>query len=127
MSGYLASSEDKGAHFFRCDLQVHSPRDRQWSGQPRVSNEDRAEYAASLIAACRAKGLDAIAVTDHHDMAFILHVRQAAAEETDAEGNPLQARDRIVVFPGIELLSRFLARRSCCWMRISRTTALMPS
>ncbi|WP_219848911.1 PHP domain-containing protein [Paracoccus sp. FO-3] len=103
MGGDLTSSADKGAHFYRCDFQVHSPRDRQWTGQPRIGDEARAEYAAALIAACREKGLDAIAITDHHDMAFIPYVRQAAAQETDAEGNPLQARDRIVVFPGIEL------------------------
>ena len=103
MRGDLTSSADKGAHFYRCDFQVHSPRDRQWTGQPRIGDEARAEYAAALIAACREKGLDAIAITDHHDMAFIPDVRQAAAQETDAEGNPLQARDRIVVFPGIEL------------------------
>jgi type III restriction enzyme len=103
MSGELTSSADKGAHFFRCDFQVHSPRDLQWTGQPRNTDEDRAEYAAELITACREKALDAIAITDHHDMAFIRYVRQAAAQETDAEGNPLQARDRIVVFPGIEL------------------------
>jgi len=24
---------DKGAHFYRCDFQVHSPRDRAWTGQ----------------------------------------------------------------------------------------------
>ena len=23
---------DRGAHFFRCDLQVHSPRDTKWTG-----------------------------------------------------------------------------------------------
>lgn len=103
MSGELTSSADKGAHFFRCDFQVHSPRDRQWTGQARVTDEERAEYATSLIAACREKGLDAIAVTDHHDMAFIPFVRQAALQETDAMGSPLQGRDRIVVFPGIEL------------------------
>lgn len=36
-------------------------------------------------------------------MAFIQYVRQAAEQETDAEGSPLQPRDRIVVFPGLEL------------------------
>ena len=24
---------DKGAHFYRCDFQVHSPRDRAWTGR----------------------------------------------------------------------------------------------
>ena len=103
MASEFAGTGDKGAHYHRCDFQVHSPRDRQWSGAPRVTDEDRAEYAASLIAACREKGLDAIAITDHHDMAFVRYVRNAAAQETDVEGNPLSDRERIIVFPGIEL------------------------
>jgi predicted nucleic acid-binding Zn-ribbon protein/uncharacterized protein YdcH (DUF465 family) len=103
MTSEFRSSIDNGAHFYRCDFQVHSPRDRQWTGQARVSDESRIDYAATLIAACREKGLDAIAITDHHDMAFIQYVRQAAAQETDKEGKPLEARDRIIVFPGIEL------------------------
>ncbi len=94
---------DKGAHYFRCDFQVHTPRDRQWTGSPRITDDERSEYAETLIAACREKGLNAIAVTDHHDMTFVRYVRQAAAQETDAEGNPLSYRERIVVFPGIEL------------------------
>lgn len=103
MTSEFAGTGDKGAHYHRCDFQVHSPRDRQWTGAARVTDEERAEYAASLIAACRDKGLDAIAITDHHDMAFVRYVRNAAAQETDVEGNPLSDRERIVVFPGIEL------------------------
>ena len=89
MSGEFAGTGDKGAHYHRCDLQVHSPRDCQWKGAPRISDDDRAEYAASLIAACREKELDAIAITDHHDMVFVRYVRQAAEQETDHEGSPL--------------------------------------
>lgn len=103
MTSEFAGSGDKGAHYHRCDFQVHSPRDRQWTGAPRVTEEERLEYAATLIGACREKGLDAIAVTDHHDMAFVRYVREAAAQETDCDGNPLSERERIVVFPGIEL------------------------
>ncbi len=101
MTSEFAGTGDKGAHYHRCDLQVHSPRDRQWTGAPRVTEEERLEYAAMLIGACREKGLDAIAVTDHHDMAFVRYVRQAAAQETDNDGNPLAERKRIVVFPGV--------------------------
>lgn len=103
MSSKSLTSLDKGAHFFRCDFQVHSPRDRQWTGTERITDEERNEYAARLIAACREKGLDAIAITDHHDMAFVRYVRDSAAQETDAAGNLLPERERIVVFPGIEL------------------------
>ena len=94
---------DKGAHFFRCDFQVHSPRDHSWKGRDHVSVEDRRTYAASLIKACRDKGLGAIAITDHHDMTFVKFVREAAKEETDEGGKPIDERHRIVVFPGMEL------------------------
>lgn len=103
MTSEFAGTGDKGAHYHRCDFQVHSPRDRQWNGKPSVTEEERLEYAATLISACREKGLDAIAITDHHDMAFVRYVRQAAAEETDGDGNPLAEQERIAIFPGIEL------------------------
>ena len=59
---------DKGAHYYRTDLQVHTPRDSRWSGTHYVSDEDRNEYAVRFIRACREKGLDAVAITDHHDL-----------------------------------------------------------
>ena len=94
---------DKGAHFFRSDMQVHSPRDRNWKGTTPVTDKDRAAYAESLINAARIRGLQAIAVTDHHDMAFVEYVRRASQEETNDEGTMLPLNDRLVVFPGMEL------------------------
>lgn len=94
---------DKGAHFYRCDLQVHTPRDINWTGAPCVTDPEREAYAAKLVQACREKGLHAIAITDHHDMAFVDYVRKAAAEETDEEGKPLPRERRLTVFPGMEL------------------------
>ena len=60
-------------------------------------------YAASLVDACREKGLCAIAITDHHDMTFIPYVKRAALAETDKQGVALPPEQRLVVFPGIEL------------------------
>lgn len=94
---------DKGAHFHKCDFQVHSPRDRNWKGSECVSDEDRKQYAVSLIQACRSKNLDAIAVTDHHDLFFVKYIRAAAKAERDKNGKPIPPNERIVVFPGIEL------------------------
>ncbi|MEO0437323.1 MAG: TrlF family AAA-like ATPase [Pseudomonadota bacterium] len=94
---------DKGAHFHRCDFQVHSPRDRRWAGTHYVSDEDRRNYAARFIDACRATGLDAVAITDHHDLAFVNFIREAAKTEVDQDGNPVPDERQIVVFPGIEL------------------------
>ena len=70
---------------------------------PRSTDEERLAYAKTLVQACRDRGLQGLAITDHHDLAFVKYVRQAAAEETDAGGKPLSKNRRLVVFPGMEL------------------------
>lgn len=94
---------DKGAHFYRCDFQVHTPRDTNWKGERPLTEEDREAYADSLVAACRSRGLHAIAITDHHDFELVPYVRAAAAREVDEEGRPLPPQECLVVFPGLEL------------------------
>lgn len=94
---------DKGAHFYRCDFQVHTPRDLRWTGPNAITDEERVAYAHKLVAACRERGIQAIAITDHHCMTFVPFIRQAAAEETDADGAELADSARLVVFPGMEL------------------------
>jgi len=94
---------DKGAHFYRCDFQVHTPRDCNWIGDRPKSEDGRKEYAERFIAACRTKGLQAVAITDHHDTCYFPYIKEAAANETDDLGNPIPDEDRIVVFPGMEL------------------------
>ncbi len=94
---------DKGAHFYRCDFQVHSPRDINWAGPDAVSEDERRAYGALLVKACRRKKLHAIAVTDHHDLVFASYVRDAAREERDQNGDPVPEEQRIRVFPGMEL------------------------
>ncbi len=94
---------DKGAHFYRCDFQVHSPRDAQWHGDEAVTPAERKRYADELIQACRTNEIDAIAVTDHHDFAFFPYVKAAAEKELDGDGNAIEIERQIVVFPGLEL------------------------
>jgi hypothetical protein len=94
---------DKGAHFYRCDFQVHTPRDLRWAGPNATSDEERLAYGHKLVAACRERGIQAIAITDHHCMTFVPFIRQAAAEETSADGSALHDEERLVVFPGMEL------------------------
>lgn len=94
---------DKGAHFYRCDFQVHTPRDTQWSGPRPVSDLDRKTYAEGFIKACRTKGLRAVAITDHHDLAFFPFIRAAALSELDTQGQPISDQERIHVFPGMEM------------------------
>lgn len=94
---------DKGAHFYKCDFQVHTPRDSRWNGTDAVTLEERKIYAEELIQACREKGINAIAITDHHDFAFFPYIRKAAQDELDDVGQPVSENMRVVVFPGIEL------------------------
>jgi chromosome segregation protein len=94
---------DNGAHYFACDFQVHSPRDRDWIGSCPSSEHERLAYAANFIGACRTKKLDAIAITDHHDVVFVEYIRTAAQRELDGNGTPVPLNKQIVVFPGIEL------------------------
>lgn len=94
---------DAGAHYFKVDLQVHTPRDRGWEGE-RPENEDaRKQYAAAFVNACRARALRAVAITDHHDFAFVEYIRAAAREERTDDGDFFPAERRLVVYPGVEL------------------------
>ena len=106
MGKELIQYSDKGAHFHRCDFQVHSPRDSNWGNRTKpkpVSESERTEYAKSLIAACREKGVHAIAITDHHDMAFIPYIKKAAKIEFKTKTKNNFKQEPIVVFPGVEL------------------------
>ena len=94
---------DKGAHFYKCDFQVHTPRDPRWVGAEATSDADRMAYAEELILACREKGLAAIAITDHYDFAFFPYIKRAAKDELDNQGQPIALDKKIIVFPGMEL------------------------
>ena len=94
---------DRGAHFHRCDFQVHTPRDLHWTGAAAVNDDERLAYGRRLVVACREKGLQAIAITDHHCMTFLPFIRRAAEEEQAADGSELAEEHRLIVFPGMEL------------------------
>lgn len=94
---------DKGAHYYRCDFQVHTPRDKSWTGSTCVTDDERNAYAQKLVQACREKGVQSIAITDHHDMTFVPFIRKAALEESDDDGVDFAINDRLIVFPGMEL------------------------
>ena len=93
----------RGARFVKFDLQVHSPRDQNWGGERPQSVRDRETYAADFVAHCRARGLGAVAITDHHDMCFVEYIRNAARAELDASGKVLPRDEQLLVFPGVEV------------------------
>jgi len=95
-----------GARFYKCDFQVHTPRDINFKGKDCVTIEDRMVYSKNFIKACREKEIDAVAITDHHDLAFYKFIKKAAEFEgldNEDESNKLPLEKRIIVFPGIEL------------------------
>lgn len=94
---------DDGAHFYRCDFQVHTPRDQQWKGPRAVTEEERLAYGRRFVRACREKGIQAVAITDHHCMTFLPFIRKVAQEELGTDGLSLPPHERLIVFPGIEL------------------------
>jgi chromosome segregation protein len=94
---------DKGAHFYRCDFQVHTPRDANWAGTRAVTEDERRQYAEKFVHACRQKKLGAVAITDHHDFVMFPFIRAAAEAEVDVSGELLALEERLVVFPGLEL------------------------
>ncbi len=91
-----------GAVWKKCDFQIHTPRDGQWSGsdhlQGGTSPEEQAreDWADGFVAKCVEKGLGAIAITDHHDFCFVEYVRGAIARLEDPSKRPW-------LFPGIEV------------------------
>lgn len=93
---------DRGAHFVKTDLQVHSPRDPNWKLKCSTDVE-RDQFAREFIAACRDAGLGAVAITDHHDFCFVPYIRAAAEAEVGPDGKHVPAERRVVVFPGLEL------------------------
>jgi chromosome segregation protein len=94
---------NKGARYFKCDFQVHTPRDLKFSGQACVSDVERKVYSENFIKACREKRIDAVAITDHHDLCFYNYINEASLAEKDSEGNQHSENRRIIVFPGMEL------------------------
>lgn len=91
---------DKGGHFYRSDFQVHTPRDTQWLG---ARPADRDAWADSFVTKARENGLNAVAISDHHDFVYFPYIKRAAARETLPDGTDVPSIDRLVVFPALEL------------------------
>jgi len=102
---------DQGAHFYRCDFQVHTPRDTNWQGSRATSDADRKAYAEHFVAACRDRDLNAVAITDHHDFVLFPYIKDAAESEQGTDGNRLPPKNDWSSFPVWNLHSACRARR----------------
>jgi type III restriction enzyme len=110
---------DNGAHFYRCDFQVHSPRDIAYTGSKygldtadiaNITTEqkekiisERDQFSKEYLLKIRNAGLNAIAMTDHHDVVFVKCLRKVAEIENQAFKANSELDKIITVFPGIEM------------------------
>jgi chromosome segregation protein len=87
-----------GATWRKSDLQCHSPRDRGWTDPPSLPGGSvefeaaRQQWAEDFVAACMARGIRLLAVTDHHDMSFVPYVQKVAEQNGST-----------VLLPGVEI------------------------
>lgn len=99
------------AGFRKADFQIHSPRDAAWDGarpDSSVGTEDvpdlltaRRGWARQFLLACQAKGLQAVAVTDHHEAVYTPILRsELAVLQTEGSASDLW------LFPGMELTAK---------------------
>jgi chromosome segregation protein len=101
------------AYWRKSDLQVHTPRDPNWKGKRPLGLGDelsgaeatlddvdaaRAAWAEEFIEQCHQRGLDAVAITDHHEMVMVPYVQRAI----EARKQHDQTFD-LWLFPGMEL------------------------
>ncbi|MXO47624.1 AAA family ATPase [Erythrobacter vulgaris] len=103
------------AYWRKCDFQVHTPRDPNWTGRRPIGiseeikatgkkaeasdvDASRQQWAASFVATCADKGLEAIAVTDHHEMVMIPYIQQEIANRRNVDPG-----FDLWLFPGMEL------------------------
>lgn len=110
---------DKGAHFYRCDFQVHSPRDIAYTGNKYGLNPEeienitaeqkdkiiaeREQFSKEYLQKIREAGLNAIAMTDHHDVVFVKQFRKVAEAQNQIHISNSEYEKIITVFPGIEM------------------------
>lgn len=89
----------RGARFYKCDLQMHTPADpARWRGAKMGADADRRSFAERYIRRCYEVGLEVIAVTDHNFESedFLPYLRQAIERLAQEFGY------EIVMFPGFE-------------------------
>src|SRR5438477_5908526 len=75
-----------------------------------VTEAERNQYGQEFVAACREKGLDAVAITDHHDLCLFKYIKKAAEQETDDDGEALRSRPTRIL---LRQVSTKIVDRSC--------------
>ncbi len=91
--------QNEGAIWSKVDIQCHTPRDagsfKDTHEDGLVGEEQRKQWSDDFVTACLSKGLGAIAITDHHDVAMLPYVIDAS-----------KRIGGLTVFPGVEVTCR---------------------
>jgi PHP family Zn ribbon phosphoesterase len=91
---FSSGSPDRGARYFRADLQVHTPVDKRWTGSEPREPDARAELALAYLKAAKDRGIELVGITEHHDVSWIDELRHAAS------------RLKLELLPGFEVESQ---------------------
>ena len=103
------------AYWKKCDFQVHTPRDPNWTGLRPVGLGEtvsgtgvpatsehvelaRTEWAKAFVDQCVTIGLRAVALTDHHEMVIVPYVQRVIEDRKKSDPN-----FDLWCFPGMEL------------------------
>jgi type III restriction enzyme len=103
------------AHWRKCDFQVHTPRDPNWTGtrpvglgepilatgakaNPQDVDAARMQWAKEFLNQCIVKGLQAVALTDHHEMIMVPYVQKEIEQSRKAD-----PEFDLWLFPGMEM------------------------
>ncbi len=101
------------ASWRKCDFQVHTPRDPNWLGKRPIGigesisgvvakeadvKSDRESWAVDFVNKYLEKGLQAIAITDHHELVMVPYVQREIEKRISND----QECD-LWLFPGMEL------------------------
>ncbi|MCP4394103.1 MAG: AAA family ATPase [Alphaproteobacteria bacterium] len=102
---------NEGANFLKCDFKTCSPRDTDWQGEllqrsdaeatDRQIDKARQSWAATFVDACLMVGLQAVALTDKHDMVMAHYVKDEIFRRI-SRGQ----RCSLWFFPGLRLCLR---------------------
>ncbi|WP_376776652.1 TrlF family AAA-like ATPase [Rhizobium leguminosarum] len=97
-----AKGRHPGAVWKKTDFQVHTPRDSMWRGSGPLpgglaeAEAARDEWADVFVEQCLQKEIDAVAITDHHDVVMYPYVERAILRSDKARGS-------LWLFPGVEI------------------------
>ncbi|MBY4611610.1 AAA family ATPase [Rhizobium sp. 9T] len=103
------------ASWRKCDFQVHTPRDPNWTGHRTLGISEtnpatglpstaddvdgaRKIWAEQFVQKCVERGLGAVALTDHHEMIMVPYVQRAIAARKASDPS-----FDLWLFPGMEL------------------------